>query len=107
MKKRIIQIRDHPSDRSDKKDNTLSAKAVCGYELVFEDDSFIVVDSKDCAGYELKTGDEIFVYDEMKIISRMPISPQELQKIAFRQKAGMTVVVIFSVLLGIAAALIL
>lgn len=107
MKKRIIQIRDHPSGRPDEKDNALSAEAFYGYELVFEDGSFIVVDSKDCDGYELKTGDEIFVYDEVKIISRVPISPQKLQKIAFRQKTGMTVAVIVSVLLGITAALIL
>ena len=53
----------------------------------------------------LCVGDEVFIYDKVNLISRTPLSPQELKKMIRRTKIGYTIVILVSLLAGIAAAL--
>ena len=77
----------------------------CNYELLFDDKTSVIVDSKICDGKMLCVGDEVFIYDEVNLISRTPLSPQELKKMIRRTKIGYTIVILVSLLAGIAAAL--
>ncbi len=105
MKKKIIQIRDYLSFGTVEGENGSNIAENCNYELLFDDKTSVIVDSKICDGKMLCVGDEVFIYDKVNLISRTPLSPQELKKMIRRTKIGYTIVILVSLLAGIAAAL--
>lgn len=106
MKKKIIQIRDYLSFATVEGENGSNVAENSNYELFFDDKTSVIVDSKICDGKMLCIGDEVFIYNEVNLISRTPLSPQELKKMIRQKKIGYTIVILASLLAGIAAALV-
>lgn len=104
MKKRIIQIRDHPTYTTVASEAGSNVGEICYYKLIFEDGSSVIAGSKECDGQILRVGDEIFIYAEINIISRKALSSQDIKKIIRYRRMGYVLAVIIGLLAGIAAA---
>lgn len=87
MKKKIIQIRDYLSFVTVEGENGSNVAENSNYELLFDDKTSVIVDSKICDGKMLCIGDEVFIYNEVNLISRTPLSPQELKKMIRQKKS--------------------